>query len=143
MRPSLSKREETTLYWIGLVILVLTLTAAIIVKITGFSLPEFFPGCVFLRLTGLYCPGCGGTRAVAYLFGGHPINSFFSHPLVPYTAVFGGWYLASHTVERLSKGRFGIGMRYRDVYVYAAVVIVVINCIVKNIFLLQGVYLLG
>jgi len=25
---------------------------------------NFFPGCVFLKLTGLKCPGCGSQRAV-------------------------------------------------------------------------------
>lgn len=31
----------------------------------------FWPPCVFHQLTGLQCPGCGGTRAVAALLHGH------------------------------------------------------------------------
>ncbi|MBQ6855594.1 MAG: DUF2752 domain-containing protein, partial [Lachnospiraceae bacterium] len=35
--------------------------------------------CMFRMLTGLYCPGCGGTRAVKALLTGHPIQSFLYH----------------------------------------------------------------
>jgi hypothetical protein len=30
----------------------------------------YFPGCTLNRLTGLHCPGCGGTRAVSALMHG-------------------------------------------------------------------------
>ena len=33
--------------------------------------------CMMQKLTGLYCPGCGGTRAVRALLAGHPLQSFF------------------------------------------------------------------
>ena len=29
------------------------------------------PGCIFHRLTGISCPGCGGTRALIALIDGH------------------------------------------------------------------------
>jgi hypothetical protein len=31
----------------------------------------FYPVCLFQRLTGLNCPGCGGTRAAYQLLHGH------------------------------------------------------------------------
>ena len=31
----------------------------------------FYPRCAFRDLTGLLCPGCGGTRALAALLHGH------------------------------------------------------------------------
>ena len=53
-----------------------------------------FP-CLFHLLTGLYCPGCGGTRAVRAMAAGNLRLSFQYHPLVLYTA-------AVLTVELLS-----------------------------------------
>lgn len=32
---------------------------------------KFFPPCVFHSVTGLYCPGCGSTRAAHALLHGH------------------------------------------------------------------------
>ncbi len=40
--------------------------------------------CFFHELTGLYCPGCGGTRAFIALMEGDLARSFFYHPIVLY-----------------------------------------------------------
>lgn len=42
-----------------------------------------FP-CLFHFITGLYCPGCGGTRAIRALFHGEILKSFCYHPFVLY-----------------------------------------------------------
>lgn len=143
MRPSLSKKEERILYWAALILLLAAVLIFIAEKVTGKHLYDFIPPCLFRSLTGLYCPGCGGTRAICFLLQGRLIKSLLYHPLVPYTAVLGGWYLISHTVELVSKGKYPVGMRYRDVYLYGALGLVLINWTVKNLFiLLCGVHLL-
>ncbi|MEE1196144.1 MAG: DUF2752 domain-containing protein [Lachnospiraceae bacterium] len=139
MRPGLSKKEEKVLYWIGIAILFVTMILVILVKMLDIHLSEFLPGCLLLRFTGFYCPGCGGTRAVIALFQGQFVKSFFYHPLVIYVAAVGGWYLISHTIELISKGKYSIGMRYRDIYLYLAAALILINWIVKNLL----IFLLG
>ncbi len=92
-------------------------------------------------LRGAVCPWgllpwLRGTRAVAALLRGDFAGSFICHPLVLYTAAVGGWFLASQTIERVSRHRIRIGMRYRDGYVWAALGIVVVNFVVKNLLLI-------
>lgn len=41
-----------------------------------------FPPCVLLHLTGLQCPGCGGTRALYSLLHGDVLGSLQMNPLV-------------------------------------------------------------
>jgi hypothetical protein len=41
-----------------------------------------YPTCILLRLTGLYCPGCGGTRAAYDLMHGDLAGSMRENALV-------------------------------------------------------------
>ena len=108
----------------------------------SFLLPR--GGCTLHNLTGYYCPGCGGTRAVYALLHGHILCSLFYHPIVVYTAVFFGWFMLSQTIQKASRGRYAIGMHYRDLYLWAALAIVLLNWLVKNLILaVCGIALLG
>ena len=42
----------------------------------------FYPGCVIHRFTGLYCPGCGLTRAVHFALNGHLYAALRMNPLM-------------------------------------------------------------
>lgn len=44
--------------------------------------------------------------------------------------------MLSQTIERLSRGKVRIGMRYRDCYLWISLVIIGINVIVKDALLL-------
>ena len=106
-----------------------------VVKFTAFQDVFQIPPCAIHRLTGYYCPGCGGTRAVRALLQGHILASLYYHPIVVYTAVLGGWFMLSQTIQRLSFGKLRIGLHYRDIYMWIALAIVVVNCLVKNLAL--------
>ena len=43
----------------------------------------FFPACLFLAFTGLYCPGCGITRALHALIHGDLGQMMAMNPLLP------------------------------------------------------------
>lgn len=102
--------------------------------------------CLFHLLTGLYCPGCGGTRAVWYLLHGQILKSLQYHPLVLYGALIVAAELAAYWIA----GRRG---RVRDVSasfrryeweVLIGTVILVLNWILKNYMLVfRGVDLLA
>lgn len=91
--------------------------------------------CVIYRLLGIYCPGCGGTRAVNAILTGHFLQALWYHPLVPYTLVIFGGFMLSQTLARLHIGRIR-GWRFHEWHLYGAVVIIIVNFILKNILLL-------
>lgn len=51
---------------------------------TGFEISFSTTKCFFPVFLHLYCPGCGGTRAVRYLMNGQIVSSFLAHPIVLY-----------------------------------------------------------
>jgi hypothetical protein len=99
--------------------------------------------CSLYSIVGLYCPGCGGTRAVYYLLHGQFIKSFLYHPVVPYTAVLVGCYIVSHTLNILSKGRVK-AMLFRPIYFYIMIAVIILQWVIKDVFILwKGIYLIG
>lgn len=104
---------------------------------------NLFPSLRLRELTGYYCPGCGGTRACAALLQGKIVKSFLCHPVVLYTAVIYGWYMITHTIEYLTRGKLAAGMRYRDLYLYLAAAIILIQWVVRNLLkLIWGIDIL-
>lgn len=119
-------------YLLGWVILCLLAVGIIILEIVPVHLNG--AGCVLFNFTGVYCPGCGGTRAFFALFMGHPLLSLYFHPLILYVMLLFIWYMISNTIEYLSKGKVKIGSHYHHWYVYAALAIIGIHWIRINIF---------
>lgn len=132
MRSYLSKKDEKKLYWILVGILLIGSIIYLFFRYCDWTIQ--LPACAMLRFTGYYCPGCGGTRAFISLIHGRIKDSIYFHPIVPYGAAIGLWYIISHTIEYLSRGRCRIGMRYRDLYLYLAVALILMNWILKNIY---------
>lgn len=91
--------------------------------------------CVVYRLFGIYCPGCGGTRAVSALLAGNPLLATWYHPLVTYTVVIFGGFMLTQTLARLHIG--GIkGWKFHEWHLYVAVAIMIGNFLLKNVLLL-------
>ena len=81
---------------------------------------------------GLYCPGCGGTRAVIALAHGQLLKALYYHPAVPVLAALGGVYLVSQTVWRM-RGRRGWVLRYDPRWPAALAGLFLVNCAVRNL----------
>lgn len=92
--------------------------------------------CLFHEFTGLYCPGCGGTRAAIALLHGRLITSFLYHPLVIYCAAVGVWFGISYLIYwRTKNPKYRLYLDNR--YVYVGIAITAVNFIVKNYFLIR------
>lgn len=128
----IDKRLDLDFYimgWCGIGAAVLVL---LITHISHFDFWKLLGPCVFHRLTGYYCPGCGGTRAVQALLAGRPFLSFCYHPFVLYGVVVCGWFMLSQTIERISGGRIEIGLHFREIYIWIAIALIITNCLIKN-----------
>lgn len=144
MKNNSTSSIEDTFYAIGCYTLGFFILIGLFLKISHIQLTKYLLPCVFHALTGLYCPGCGGTRSFLFLIHGHFIRSFIYHPIVLYGAVIYGWFLISQTIERFSGHKIKIGMLYHDYYLWIALAIVIINTITKNVLLVHfGIDLLS
>lgn len=127
---------ESQLYRWGLAFFAVV-AAAVIIKRLAF--PEFdilrvVSPCIFRRMTGYFCPGCGGTRSCVALFSGRFLVSAVDFPMVMYCAIIYAWFMISHTIEKISRNTIRIGMKFRFAWIYASLIIVAIHWAAKNVF---------
>jgi hypothetical protein len=122
---------EDELYRVGLIMLPFGLLGAIgVVKILVPNLPSV--ECLFWKFFGIYCPGCGGTRAVIALLHGKFLLSAWYHPLVMYVVVMYGLFMLSHTLEKIHFPAIK-GMKFRTGIMYGALVVLALNFVLKNV----------
>lgn len=135
------KSEEDILYGIGLVALLLVLLGALACVIFHYNpmTPLFGVGCGFRASTGFYCPGCGGTRAVYALFHGKLLESLYCHPAVLPSLLFYLIFMGSHTIEKLFHPKGFHGIKYRHLYTFVIVGLLLFNFLLKNILLICGI----
>ena len=117
----------------GLVLLFLRILAP------SWSLWHWDVPCPFYTLTGLYCPGCGGQRAVKALLGGKLLASLHDHPLVLPLFLYGAIYLVSQGLNRLTKGRTA-ALCFQNWHLYFFLGLLVLQWIAKNLLLAIGQY---
>lgn len=90
--------------------------------------------CLFHLITGLYCPGCGGTRAVKYLLDGNIGKSIQYHPLVFYMVLVAALEGLGLGVETLAK-RPRPHYRRCEIWLYIGIAVILVNWGVKNYML--------
>lgn len=99
--------------WASLAVLALAGAAYALRETAG---KGWMPGCVFRKLTGLDCPGCGMTRGTYALLHGRVLEAFAYNPvgmiLLPLAMVaigieVMGWVRGKPLPFRLNPGRWG------------------------------------
>lgn len=134
MKEKRKRTTEDTLYRIGFVSILVMVTIVWFVKRYSILDRVIIP-CGFRMLTGYYCPGCGGTRAVRYFLRGDLIKSFIYHPMVPYLGVGGGIFMIWQTIFYLSKGRVN-AMKFRNIYIYGLGIVILVQFMIKNLLMI-------
>lgn len=134
-------------YIAGLIILIIGVTGIFFINCYDIDINDYTMPCMLNRLTGLYCPGCGGTRALRYLLCGRILTSLYYNPVVAYVFFPWIWFLVTHTILRFRNKRdlhnSGIlslriihPMTVRPWYIYTGIIILIVQCIIKNIIFL-------
>lgn len=126
---------EFAVWMAGLLLGMFALLVLSIAYFTPFSLESLTFDCWVHKSSGIYCPGCGGTRAFFAILRGDFVRSFFYHPVVPYMGVLYAVFMLRGALHFLSKGRYSF-MRFRLGYVYVGIGITILQFLIKNIFLL-------
>jgi hypothetical protein len=99
-------------------------------------------GCRFLALTGYYCPGCGGTRAVDALLRGQIMTSLHYHPVVLYAFLGVVIFAISHTLNIVSRKKIP-ALLFRETFFYVMIGIIAFQWIIKNaIYFFTGVHII-
>lgn len=130
--------EESTeklLYIIGIFVFILTVITILLGVVTNYLVGNEMINCQFLSLTGLYCPGCGGTRAFFFLFQGKFIKSFIFNPFTMYITILYIVFMCSHTLSNITKGKTK-GLKFIPWYLYTSIAILILQWIVKNILVI-------
>lgn len=128
------KRERTAFIWVNVGII---FCLAVVLVWEHLALSELLPGgCAIHDFFHIYCPGCGGTRAVYYMIHLQPIKSFLYHPLVPFVTILLVEYYVGAVITLVRKN----GKRYyylRDWFCYVALGIILVNWILRNVLLIK------
>lgn len=90
--------------------------AAAAVVAAGAGLPLATRPCVLLERTGVACPTCGGTRALAALARGDLLGAMVQHPLISAAVIaLAGWFLAAAIATLVPRWRRRIVLGPREV----------------------------
>lgn len=90
--------------------------------------------CQFFKLTGFYCPWCGGTRALKALFEKNIMESLYYHPIVIYIVFLGCAYCFRWGISLFFPLHQGKRI-FPKKYIFLGCGIIGINWLVKNVIL--------
>ncbi len=117
---------QVGLFWalVGGIALVLLLRP----QNSGLGIP-----CVIHSLTGLFCPGCGASRALASLLRLEFYQAFRWNPLMVLLLPFALFYLGWGSVSWVRLGRNTLDERIPSGLLWAFVAVVVLYFVLRNL----------
>lgn len=93
----------------------------------------FIPSCPIYTHLGIYCPACGGTRAVISLLNIDLLSSIIFNPIVIYTLFFSTLYIITELINIIFHKRININFK---IIIKIGIILLFVNCIIKNILIL-------
>jgi len=127
--PSIPGFPEARL--ISIFILLVAFVGALFVFLVPPGAKSLYPPCVFHTITGLYCAGCGSTRAIHHLLHGRILRAFSYNPLVVILLIPLGLYILNH-LRFVLWGKKWRTPEIRIRYVWILIIIIVLFWILRN-----------
>ena len=90
--------------------------------------------CLLHDFLHLYCPGCGGTRAVVALLRGQIVHSLRCNPLSAYLAV-GYLALDIRIAVAIVRGE-SYAIRVPMWYLWVMLILAILHCVVRNVLMI-------
>lgn len=95
--PKIRIKAAPFILFVGVILLLVVLSTGAVLYFFNPSSNGFYPICLFHRLTGLNCPGCGGTRSAYALLHGNLALALKDNALLilllPIIALRGAWLM--------------------------------------------------
>ena len=127
-----NKKNYNDYVFTSILIAVFMLVIAYIIYVAIGKPPIF--NCLIYEKFGIYCPGCGCTRAFICLIHGRIIDSLYYNPTVLYTVIVLSIYVISTILAKiLRKENSKFVMKYNPLFLYLGIFILIGTCIIKNI----------
>lgn len=124
------------LYFICIGIIFIGIISLILFHCFDFTLLGQRSSCGLVTYFHIYCPGCGGTRAIEAFLHGNFIHSFLCHPIIIYWfLLFLAYFLpATYTFVLRRNGK--IYYKFHTASLWIMLVIIVLNFVLRNILLI-------
>ena len=113
--------------FIGTLIIIFLATFYIIYLEKFIKIPE----CAVYKTFGIYCPGCGATRAVYSLYHGKILKSIYYNPIILYLVITEG-------IAKILKKENKFFIKNIKIYLYLALIILAINWEIKLLMVFNG-----
>lgn len=133
-------RVDEVFYQIGKVIWLPFCVLGVWFAHIGYEQYGELAACAIRKMCGLPCPGCGGTRAVYYLFQGEFIRSFQLNP----TVIYGILAYLHFMLLFFYRKHIGKTIEEREIhiqyYMYVAIAVILVQWLIKiiKIFVSHG-----
>ena len=129
-------RADEVFYQIGKVIWLPFILAGFWFAYEGYNRYGELAQCGIKKISGLPCPGCGGTRAFYYLFRGELLKSFRLNPAVIYGVAAYLHFMLLYFYRKHKRGGEQQKEIYIPYYMYAAIAVILVQWIVKIVRML-------
>lgn len=129
--PPKISRSNPNVWFTGIFLAATTAGVAAVIFFFNPATHGFYPECQFHRLTGLNCPGCGGTRALYALLHGKLANALRDNALfvggLIFLALRGAWF-GLNTFRGRASGEF-----FPAKFLWALLGIMVVFAVLRNL----------